>query len=914
MDKSKSKLKIVLISVLFVLAVVFSLLVKFYGDYIEIAEIGNQFLDVYFKELVTGAVVYLISAFVMFLIIYIQLVIARKCLGKSGVKQPVLEKNRIVLPICIAISLFAALFLNNELSSDFLLFRNAQSFNLNDPLFYKDVGFYVFTRPFIQMCCESLTYLWTIMLILIVITYAVSYFKFDERTLIDLAKCKPIVNHLAVNVVIYMLIKAIEVTLSAYDLLFSEFSGYTGAGFVDSIIWMNYYKIAPFLIMIITILVIIFVKKNKIKPAIIAFASYFVIFMLTTVTSFVVDAIYVAPNESKVEEQYIKNHVEYTKKAYNIDDVIETEYKINNSFKTEDIASFATTIDNIRIVDIDATLTATDQIQGLRSYYDFKDLDIAVYNIDGKDRAVILGVRELEKSNMDGKSSYINEKFRYTHGFGAVMASINSVTSQGEPDYIIKDLTQTETKGVPYIKQPRVYFGETDNEAVIVNSKLREIDYSEGDIDFEFDYDGQAGVKLNFINKLVLAFKTADMKLLVSNQVTSNSRMLINRNILERVKTVAPFLTIDNDPHIVITNDGKLVWVIDAYTTTDKYPYSQPYENSFNYIRNSVKITVDAYDGTTKFYIIDNTDPIVNVYKNIYPSLFENEQLPDDIFEKTKYPENLFVIQSKMYQRYHTSSPVTFYNKSDMYTIASEKYNNEIKEMKPYYNIMKLEEFNPDKPEMIFMLPYTLYSRENMVAWIAAGNSKDNYGKLVCYKYPKNYNIYGPLQIENMIDNDSEISKELTLWNSGGSTVIRGNILVIPVMGSILYIEPVYINSENQASIPVLKRMIAVFGDNIAMEENLQGALKKVFAKDLSSVYKEVDGNVVENVENDLTDISNETINKITDAYIKIEEAAKEGDWEAFGIGMEALKDAVNELRPVVEVPEEQEKEISEEK
>lgn len=900
MNKSNSKFRIALFSAVAVLVVVFSLFVKFYGDYLEIAEIGTQFLNVYFKDLATGAVVYLVSALVMFFVIYIQIVIARKCLEKSGVKQPLLEKKRVVLPLCVIVSLFAASFLNNELSFDYLLFANSQSFNFSDPLFFKDIGFYIFTRPFVQLCCESITYLWTIMLVIIVITYLVSYFKFDERTIVDLAKCKPIVNHLAVNVVIFMLIKAIEVTFSAYDLLFAEFSGYTGAGFIDSTIWMNYYKIAPVLIMIITVLVIVFVKKNMIKPALVSFVSYFAIYLLTAVVAFAVDGIYVSPNESKVEEQYIKNHIEYTKKAYNIDEVIESEYKINNSFKAEDVASFSTTIDNIRVIDIDATLTATDQIQGLRSYYDFKDLDIAVYNVQGKEKAVILGVRELDKSRMDNQvSSYVNNKFRYTHGFGAVMASINSVTSQGEPEFIIKDLTQKETDGIPYIRQPRVYFGETDNEAVIVNSKLREIDYSEGNVDFEFDYDGKAGVNLSFLNRLVFAFKTADMKLLVSNQVTDASRILTNRNIIERVKTVAPFLMIDNDPHIVITDEGKLIWVIDGYTTTDKFPYSQPYEDGFNYIRNSVKITVDAYDGTTKFYIIDKTDPIVNVFSNIYPELFEKEQLPDDIFTKTKYPENLFVIQSKMYQRYHTSSPTVFYNKSDMYTVAREKYNNEIKEMKPYYNIMKLEEFNSEKPEMIFMLPYTLYNRENMVAWIAAGNSKENYGKLVCYKYPKNYNIYGPLQIENMIDNDSEISKELTLWNSGGSTVIRGNILVIPVMGSILYIEPVYINSENQASIPVLKRMIAVFGDNIAMEENLQNALKKVFTKDLSSVYKVVDDSEESNSQNITYDISDDTISKIAEAYTKIESAAKDGDWEAFGRGMDELKEIIGEFNQV---------------
>ena len=895
----KQKINAIIVSAVFILIAAFVGIIKFYGDYLEINEIGSNFVSVYVKNITTNIVVYLTSAIVMFLIIYIQVIIVRICLEKSGVKQPILEKKRFVLPVCLTVSLFAAFFLNNQISTDFLLFSNSQSFNVNDPLFFKDVGFYVFTRPFIQIICESITFLWSIMLVLIVVLYASSYIKFGERTLIDLAKCRPIINHLAINVVLFMFIKAIELVFGASDLLFSEFSGYAGAGFVGANIWLNYYRLAPILMMIITVLVIVFVKRNMIKPALISFASYFVIYMLTFTISIAVDSIYVSPNESKVEEQYLKYHIEYTQKAYNIDDVVETEYMINNNFKASEVPNFSETINNIRIVDMDATLKATDQLQGLRSYYDFSDLDVAVYNVKNKDRAVILGVRELDKSKMDKQTStYVNETFRYTHGYGAVMASINSVTNQGEPDYIIKDLTQQAQNGIPYISQPRIYFGETDNNPVVVNSKIREIDYSEGDTDYEFDYDGTAGVKLDFFNKLILSLRYADLKLIFSNQVTNESRMLLNKNIIKRVQKVAPFLKIDEDPHIVITNDGKLLWVVDAYTVTDKYPYSQLYEKSFNYIRNSVKITIDAYDGTTKFYIIDKTDPIINAYNAIYPLLFEKDELPEDIFNKTKYPEWLFVVQSKMYQRYHTKSPSTFYNKSDMFTVASEKYNNEIKEMKPYYNIMQLNEFNKDKAEMIFMLPYTLYNRENMVAWIAAGNSKDNYGKLVCYKYPKNYNVYGPLQIENMIDNDSEISKELTLWNSGGSTVIRGNILVIPVMGNILYIEPVYINSENQASIPVLKRMIAVFGDNIAMEETLENALKKVFAKDINNIYHE---NTEEDISQEIVDdnyISDDNIKKIVAAYEKIENAAKEGKWDVFGEGLNELKEVVEVINP----------------
>ena len=633
--------------------------------------------------------------------------------------------------------------------------------------------------------------------------------------------------------------------------------------------------------------------KKELKKAGYTIASYFVIMLLVEIVSAATQMFYVSPNEVKVEETYITNNMKYTSKAYGIDNVLEADYEISNTADMNQMKSARSTIENIRITDINETLVATNQLQGLRNYYKFNDLDIGVYNINGSKKAVTVGVRELDNENLDSSAkNYINETFRYTHGYGVAMASINTVSVNGEPDYYIKDLVQEKEKGIPYVTQPRIYFGEIAEDDVIVNTKIKEIDYSEGTKDHEFNYNGKAGTKLGFMNRLVLAVKKADFRMLFSNQITSESKILTNRNIVDRVKTIAPFLKFDADPQPVISDSGKIIWVIDAYTCTDRYPYSQ-YTDGYNYIRNSVKVTVDAYDGTVKFYIIDKKDPIVNTYSKIYPKLFEKEDFPEELSGKIMYPEYLFGVQCRMYAQYHTDSPSTFYNKSDMYNIANEKYDKDIRPMVPYYNLVRLEEFG-NEAQFIGMLPYTLYNRENMVSWIAVGNEGDNYGKLVCYKFPKNYNIYGPLQIENIIDNDSEISKELTLWSTGGTDVLRGNLLVIPIFKGLLYIEPVYLSSNNQASMPALKRIIAVFGDRVAMEPTIEEALVKVFDDNISTgdaIYDEVEV-PAENI----PVVSGSYGERLQSAYNKLEKSRTEGNWEEFGKALDEIKSIIAEM------------------
>ncbi len=882
-------------------AVVFALLVCFAGlkllvGYLEVREIGENFVDAYFKDIFAKTLVLAAVFLIALAVATINMLAAKKKLAKIGISNDFVNSKFKGFIFIFVAAIFFALATDGNIYKELMLSMNGVAFNVLDPIFYMDIGYYVFQRPFIMSALNDAALLVVFATVYVFVLYCSQYLKFGERTFVDMAKEKEIVSHIALNVIFLMLVGAFSTFLNAQDVLTSEFAGLTGGGFTDVNVILNYHKAVPFLVVVVIVLTIVFLKKNKIKHALITVAAYAALAVLVNFAALGVDVFYVSPNEIAVESKYIQYNMDYTRKAYGLDKTVQTEYAVNTSATKENVLSNEDTIENIRVIDFAASLTATNQLQGLRNYYAFNDLDVGVYNINGKEKAVAVGAREIKKDNLDKSAqNYINEKFRYTHGFGAVMMSFNQVTPHGEPYYYIKDIKQTNSAGVPEISQPRIYFGQLDNDEVIVNTKTREIDYSEGVTDNEFDYDGKAGIKLNPVNRILFAFKTGDFRMMIANQITSESRLLINTNVLDRVGKVAPFIELNTDPQLVIDDDGAMKWVIDGFTKTNKYPYSQM-TDGYNYVRNSVKAVVDAYDGTVKLYIIDKTDPIIMAYKNIYPSLFATEDIPDSIMDKCVYPESLFVTQCKIYAQYHSNKPETFYNKSDLYTIANEKYEDEIKPVNPYYNLIQLDEYNKNSPELVLMLPYTLYNRENMVSWIAVGNKGDNYGKFVSYKFPQNMNIYGPLQIENLIDNDPEISKELTLWNSGGSKVIRGNLMVIPVNGTILYVEPVYLTSDNQASIPAVKRVIAACGNKIVMAETIEKALSKLFE---TAITMEISDEPVayEEPEEEIPQISDKTIRKIIEAYEKLEQSASSGNWEDFGASMTDMKDAVAELK-----------------
>ena len=459
---------------------------------------------------------------------------------------------------------------------------------------------------------------------------------------------------------------------------------------------------------------------------------------------------------------------------------------------------------------------------------------------------------------------------------------LNKVTEEGQPEYLIKDIPTYSETGMSKIEQPRIYFGEHSNDYAIVKTKYSELDYMEGDRTVEYSYDGKAGIKLNLFNRFSFAVRCGDPMLLFSGYITGNSKILCNRNVISRVKKAVPFLKYDKDPYVVIDYDGRIKWVIDAYTTSDKFPYAQKYDG-VNYIRNSVKAVVDAYDGNVEFYITDTDDPVIRVLSRMYPGVFHEDELPLYISEQMHYPEYLFKLRSEVYKSYHITEPEALYSRSDIWVTAKEKYaGGESVDVEPYYNLMKLD--GEDSESLVLMQPYTPQGKENLVAWMAVGSGADNYGKTVVYRFPKGKTVYGTLHIENKIDNDPNISKEISLWDQGGSNVIKGNLLVIPIKESLLYVEPIYITAKNSAALPEVKRIAVAYGDKVAMEPTIGEALDVIFANKTPSAG--------DDEEKTLEMLIDEASKK----YNEMQSYSANGGYKAFGAALDELGKIFDEI------------------
>ena len=470
---------------------------------------------------------------------------------------------------------------------------------------------------------------------------------------------------------------------------------------------------------------------------------------------------------------------------------------------------------------------------------DFSDVDVDRYNIDGKYQQVMLSARELRVDKLPVKArTWVNQHLKFTHGYGACLSPVNKQTSEGLPDLIVKDIppiTKTNLK----IDRPEIYYGEETNEYVVVNTTEKEFDYPKGDKNVYASYKGKGGVRISsFLKRLAFAVKYGDIKILLTDYITTDSRIMFDRSIRARVRKIAPFLSYDRDPYIVISK-GKMFWIQDAYTVSDLFPYSEPSGsgfNKFNYIRNSVKIVVDAYNGDVTYYIVDEKDPIAKTFQKIYPTLFKPlAQMPQDLKKHLRYPYDLFMIQSAKYATYHMQDPQVFYNQEDLWNFPKEIYAGSEQMMDAYYIIMRLPE--EKREEFLLMLPFTPNNKDNMIAWLAARSDMPNYGKLIVYKFPKDKLVYGPKQIEARIDQQTEISQQFTLWGQVGSRVIRGNLLAIPIEQSILYIEPIYLEASS-GELPELKRVIAAYGKNVVMAETLDGALSGVFSGRVSTTAR----------------------------------------------------------------------------
>ena len=581
-----------------------------------------------------------------------------------------------------------------------------------------------------------------------------------------------------------------------------------------------------------------------------------------------------------------------------MDDVSIKDFAADNTLSAADINENTETINNIRINDFDPTKQFYNQTQSIRQYYTFNDVDNDRYMIDGNYTQTYLATREIDESKIG--DSWLNRHLKYTHGYGVTISRVNQVTSSGQPDVVVGNIPPESTVEELQITRPEIYFGELSNEYIVVGTDETEFDYPSGDSNQYTQYEGTAGIDLNLFNRLVFAINERSFKLLVSSNIDSDSKIIVHRNVMDRIRTIMPYLSYENDPYMV-TADGKLYWMVDAYTTSSNYPYSQPYnESGVNYIRNSIKVVVDAYNGDVDFYVVDENDPIAQTYAKIYPELFQSfDDMPEGLKDHIRYPNSLFNIQAQIYARYHMEDISVFYLNEDQWDIAYEIYGTEQVQMEPNYYIAKLP--GEEKAEFFNSIPYTPKTKKNMTALFVARNDGDHYGELVLYQFPKSRTIYGPEQVEAQIDQNTEISKEFSLWNSSGTKYSRGNMFIIPINSSILYVEPVYLEAIN-SSIPEVKRIIVAYGDKIAYEETLAECLVSLFGDQAEEgVDNGGDGQTGDGEgqgggtqTGELT--QDELIEKAVTAFENAQNAQQSGDWAGYGKYLDELEETLNQL------------------
>jgi uncharacterized protein len=709
----------------------------------------------------------------------------------------------------------------------YLRFRHQVPFGETDPIFGRDIAFYFFTLPALDAASELLMLIAIVSLVGAALIYLIhGAIAFGQgRTGFHIERGAR--AHLLCLLVALSLILAFEAYLAKANLLFGGSWPVSGAGYADIHATMPILSARVAIAVIVAALALasIFFRTNRLILAGVG------LYILTVVAGWIypsmVQRFSVAPNELAKETPYIQHGIAATRKAFALDGIEERELSGERTLSSQDVQKNQQTVNNIRLWDKEPLLETFAQLQEIRTYYDFRSVDNDRYHINGALKQVMLSPRELPP---DPNRNWINEYLTYTHGFGLTLGPVDQVTAQGQPLLYIKDIPPVSSAPSLKIDRPEIYFGEMSNDRVYVKTNAKEFDFPSGEENVYKPYDGEGGVPIGSkLRQLIFALRFGDMKLLLSNDLKADSRVLFERNIGERLKRVAPYLRFDSDPYLVI-HEGKLFWIADGYTVSDRYPYSQTVDG-VNYIRNSVKAVVDAYHGHTQLYIADERDPIIQTYARIYPGTLKPlAEMPAGLREHLRYPEDIFKLQSYVYSTYHMDQPQIFYNKEDLWTTASMgEAEGKSQAMDPYYTIMKLP--GERSEEFILMLPFTPKDKNNLAAWMAARSDGDHYGKLVVYRFPKQKLIYGPRQVVQLINQDPEISRQRTLWDQRGSSVKLGTLMVIPIEESLIYVQPLYLRAESGGRIPELRRVIVAAEDRIAMEPTLGASLARIFGE-----------------------------------------------------------------------------------
>ena len=947
-------------AIIVVICALFFSLVNFIANFLWFKEMA--YLDVFFKQLVTQLIVGIPTFIIITILVFLYLNHLRKGYFKqiASVEETdmkSLKKATIFLSLLFGVGV--TYFAVTQLWFEILKFANSTGFNIQDPLFHLDIGFYLFRLDFLTQLDELLIGVIVGFVALTIIYYIIlltvrtpdmfeetqqqdqgqqeqyddgrysgasnpfenaskgaedifSKFgmkipkrtpkpkkQFDDDNFKRLMKIAS--GKLAGLGCIFFLMLAADFFLKQFDLLHAHTGVVYGAGYTDVNITLWMYRILCGLSVIAAILFVVYMSKKQYKKILTVPVIMIVIGLIGNGAAVLVQNFVVSPDELQKETPYLLNNIEYTQYAYGLEDVDIKSFAADNTLTSEDIANNMETITNIRINDFEPAEQFYNQTQSIRQYYLFNDVDNDRYWVNGEYTQTFLTAREIDETKIS--DTWLNKHLKYTHGYGVAMSRVDKVTSSGQPDVLVGNIPPVSAVDEIEITRPEIYFGELANEYVIVGTKEQEFDYPNGDTNSYTMYEGNAGIKMNFFNRLVFAVREGSLKLLVSSNITGDSKIIINRNVVDRVETIMPYLSYENDPYMV-TVDGKLYWIIDAYTVSNLYPYSEPYstDTNVNYIRNSVKVIIDAYNGNTDYYVVDPDDPIAQTYAKIYPTLFKSiDQMPEGLKAHLRYANTLFSIQASVYGKYHMEDVNVFYQSEDLWDIANEIYGTEKQQIIPNYYIAKLP--GETKAEFFNSVPFTPRSKQNMTALLIARNDGENYGQLVLYQFPKSKTVYGTEQIEAQIDQNPEISKEFTLWNSSGTTYRRGNLFVIPINTSVLYVEPVYLEAQN-SSIPEVKRIIMAYKDQIAYGETLSDCIITLFGYDMNADtdVKPDDSSIIDDGGDEEDGTAPETmtqaelIAKAQEAFNKAQEAMHQGNWAAYGTYLDQLEEYLNML------------------
>lgn len=903
-----------LIIVLFLVINSFGGAIKFSTDYLWFKEVGytETFLTKIKAQVTIGLPVFVLLYFLLYIFI-------SKLKKKYDLEQEVVDTksnkkaNMWIKLISVFVSFLFSVNIVSSMWFEILQFFNSELFGITDPVFNNDVSFYIFKLPLINTAVDFVINILFLLITVTILFYGYLAIKdsikglseqFEEMKFgnrqIDLSAvlnkkfATKIINQLAFIGIFVFIFLAIRFMLRSYDLLYSQLGRVFGAGFTDINITLNLYRILAIGCAVSAVTFFIGARKRNLKFALTVPAVLIVFSIAGTGLSGIVEKFIVEPDQLSKETKYMEYSIKSTQRAYDLDNVRTVEFPANDDLTIEDINNNQEVIDNIRINDQEPLIQVYNQLQGIRPYYVFNDVDVDRYIIDGVYKQVFLSARELDQNRLNEQArTWVNQYLKYTHGYGITLSQVNEVTSQGQPEMLVRNIPPTTTTDIN-ITRPEIYFGEKTNEYIVVNTDEKEFDYPSGSNNVETLYEGDAGIRLSFVNKLLFSLREGSYRLLISNNINSDSKILIKRNIMERVFEIAPFMYFDPDAYIVVNqDDGKLYWIVEGFTVSDKFPYSQPTDKfiegwNVNYIRNSAKVVIDAYDGSIDFYIADDSDPIIKTYNKIFTDLFKPiSDMPEGLKNHVRYAQAYFDVQSDMYRLYHIENPTVFFGREDYWDIANEKYMDSGEEpVGSSYVMFKL----PEEEDVEFLLTtqYTPQNKDNMIAMLAARNDGDKYGEMVLYEFPKTKTIPGPNMIETKIDQDTIISSQLTLWSQVGSTVLRGNTLVVPIENSLLYVEPIYLKSDTESNFPEMKMVVVSYSDRIVMEPTLDQAIERIFG-----IYTEPEE--PDEQEFDNTDI-NDLIKQATTLFNDATTASQRGDWTSYGKNLEELKEILNQL------------------